>query len=168
MIHLILSIGLGVMLCGPDNLPDQYFSRAVAPTAAAQRVTYRTYTNVRFQYSVSYPAGVLIPQGEADNSDGQIFRSRDRRAEMRVFGRYNVQNETLQSAFNAAQEGKDVTYKVLKRNFYVVSGRQNGKIFYEKTLLKGDTFKTFMIEYDEADSAKYDPMTARIARSFVG
>ncbi|PYS51817.1 MAG: hypothetical protein DMF68_03190 [Acidobacteria bacterium] len=167
MVHLILSITLSLLLCGSNNLPGRYFSQPNA-TPHIQRVTYRTYTNVRFQYSVSYPAGILIPQGESTNSDGQIFRSRDRHAEMRVFGRYNVQDETLQSAFNAAQEGKDVTYKALKGNFYVVSGRQNGKIFYEKTMLKGDTFKTFMIEYDESESAKYDPITARIARSFVG
>ncbi|HKC64651.1 MAG TPA: hypothetical protein VKB86_13505 [Pyrinomonadaceae bacterium] len=167
MTPVIVSIALSLLLCGPNNLPERSFSQPVAATAI-QRVTYRTYANARFQYSVSYPAGILIPQGESTNSDGQIFRSRDGHAEMRVFGRYNVQNETLKSAFNAAQEGKDVTYKVMKGNFYVVSGRQNGKVFYEKTMLKGDTFKTFMIEYDESDSAKYDPITARIARSFVG
>lgn len=171
MIHLILSISLGVLLCGPDNLPDRYFSRPAASTVV-QRDTFRRYTNVRFAYAVSYPADILIPQGESENSDGQIFRSRDRRAEMRVFGRHNVFNETIKSAFDKAVAGEDstgrvVTYKILKGNFYVVSGRQNGKIFYEKTMLKGDVFKTFMIEYDESESAKYDPITKRISSSFV-
>ena len=143
----------------------------MSPLAAQAK--YRTYNNARFGYSISYPVGILIPQGEADNGDGQAFRSRDGKAEMRVFGRYNVQNETLRSAFNAAVageggSGREVTYKLLKGNFYVVSGRQNGKIFYEKTILKGDTFKTFMIEYDESESATYDSITSRIVRSFIG
>jgi hypothetical protein len=139
----------------------------------ASQAKYRTYSNARFGYSISYPAGILIPQGESDNGDGQIFRSSDGKAEMRAFGRYNVQNETLRSAFNAAVageggSGREVTYKLLRGNFYVVSGRQNGKIFYEKTMLKGDTFKTFMIEYDESERATYDSITSRIVRSFIG
>lgn len=150
----------------------QQIGKQLLPLVSSQ-VKYRTYTNARFNYSVSYPASLLVPQGEAENGDGQAFRSRDGKAEMRVFGRYNALNETLRSAFDAAIKGEDssgrvVTYKTIKGNFYVVSGRQNGKIFYEKTYLKSDTFKTFMIEYDESESATYDAITARIARSFTG
>ena len=81
-------------------------------------------------------------------------------------------NETIKSAFDKAiagedSNGREVTYKLLKGDTYVVSGRQNGKIFYEKTMLKGDVFKTFTIEYDESERDKYDPITARISRSFV-
>jgi hypothetical protein len=185
MTPLTLSIALSLLLSGSNGSFEQSLSRPIAQSAI-QRITngsqltllgaqakYRTYANARFGYSISYPAGILIPQGEPDNHDGQVFRSRDGKAEMRVFGRYNVQNETLRSAFNASVageggSGREVTYKLLKGNFYVVSGRQNGKIFYEKTMLKGDTFKTFMIEYDESESATYDSITSRVARSFVG
>jgi hypothetical protein len=185
MTPVTLSIALSLLLSASNGSFEQSFSRPVAQstiqritsrlrlTLAGAQAKYRTYANARFGYSISYPAGILIPQGESDNSDGQVFRSRDGRAEMRVFGRYNVQNETIRSAFNASVageggSGREVTYKVLKGNFYLVSGHQNGKIFYEKTMLKGDTFKTFMIEYDESESATYDPITARVVRSFVG
>src|SRR5574341_695767 len=40
---------------------------------------YRTYHNARFNYSISYPFKVLIPQGEAVNGDGQKFLSQDGR-----------------------------------------------------------------------------------------
>jgi hypothetical protein len=165
-----LSIALSLLLTGASTQQAkiQKLTEALPSASIFTQGGYKTYSNARFGYSVSYPAAILVPQGEADNGDGQIFRSKDGHAEMRVFGRYNVQNETLRSAFNAAQEGKSVTYKLLRGNFYVVSGHEGGKIFYEKTLLKGDTFKTFMIEYDEADASTYDAITARIARSFVG
>ena len=163
-LSLLLLPGAGSISSQPSQIqPAANHWRSNLPAQGG----YKTYYNSRFGYSVSYPANILIPQGEADNGDGQIFRSRDGHAEMRVFGRYNVLNETLRSAFNSAQEGKQVTYKVLRGNFYVVSGRQGGKIFYEKTWLKGDIFRTFMIEYDEADASTYDAITARIARSFV-
>jgi hypothetical protein len=185
MTPLTLSIALSLLLSASNGSFKQSLSQSVSLstiqhstdrlqlTLASAQAKYRTYTNARFGYSVSYPAGILIPQGEPDNHDGQVFRSRDGKAEMRVFGRYNVQNETLRSAFDAAVageggSGREVTYKLLKGNFYVVSGRQNGKIFYEKTMLKGDTFKTFMIEYDESESATYDSITSRVARSFAG
>jgi hypothetical protein len=184
MTPLTLSIALSLMLSGSNGHVEQSFSKPVAQTTIQRtnhpflstlsaQAKYRSYSNARFGYSVSYPAGILIPQGESQNSDGQIFRSPDGKAEMRVFGRYNVQDETLRSAFNQAVKGEDssgrkVTYKLLKGNFYVVSGHQNGKIFYEKTMLKGDAFKTFMIEYDESQSTTYDPITSRVARSFVG
>ena len=183
MTPLTLSIALSLLLSGPSL--KQTFSSPTAQsinqrtTAGAPlslvgaQVTYRTYTNARVHYSISYPVALLVPQGEPDNGDGQVFRSRDGKAEMRAFGRYNALNETLRSALNSAvagenSTGREVSYKLLKGNFYVVSGRQNGKVFYEKTFLKGDTFKTFMIEYDEEERATYDPITARISRSFVG
>lgn len=42
-------------------------------TAGQIRYNYRTYHNSRFDYSISYPADILIPQGEAINGDGQKF-----------------------------------------------------------------------------------------------
>jgi hypothetical protein len=170
MAPVTLAIALSLLLVGGHWQLAKIQPPTDAPSSANvfAQGGYKTYSNARFGYSVSYPANILVPQGESDNSDGQIFRSSDGHAEMRVFGRYNVQNETLKSAFNAAQEGKSVTYKLLRGNFYVVSGHAGGKIFYEKTMLKGDTFKTFMIEYDEADASAYDAITARVARSFVG
>jgi len=131
------------------------------------RVTYRTYTNVRYSYSIAYPLGILIPQGEATNSDGQIFRSKDGRAEMRVFGSQRL-DRSLSDEFSAAQENRNVTYKVMKKDMFVVSGTADGKIFYQKTLLRGDVFKTFMIEYDEGARATYDSIAARVSQSFRG
>ncbi len=55
---------------------------ALAFPAGAPQHIYRTYHNERFDFSISDPADVLIPQGESDNHDGQKFRSRYGRAEM--------------------------------------------------------------------------------------
>ncbi len=49
-----------------------------------QTPVYKTYSNARFDYSISYPAGLLEAQGEADNGDGQTFRAKDGHAEMHV------------------------------------------------------------------------------------
>ena len=178
MTPLTLSIVLSLLLlCGSNTKPQQFCSQTFAPTVihtnvgkhsfVNQRVTYRTYTNARYAYSISYPVGLLIPQGEPDNGDGQRFVSKDGSATLLAFGS-NRLDRSLQDEFQSAQENRTVTYKVLKRDMFVVSGTKDGKIFYQKTLLRGDVFKTFIIEYDEQERATFDTVTSRIARSFVG
>jgi hypothetical protein len=177
MTPLNLSITLSLLLCGsslglknssPQSLAwSNTTQTALKFSLASARVTYQTYTNARYSYSIAYPVGILIPQGESDNGDGQKFLSKDGRAELTVYGS-NRLDRSLQDEFQSAQENGEVTYKLIKRDMFVVSGRANGKIFYRKTLLRGDVFKTFIIEYDEQERATFDSITARIARSFVG
>lgn len=129
--------------------------------------TYRTYSNARFGYSISYPSSLLKPQGEAENGDGQIFLGKG--AEMRVYGSNLLLNETLAAEYKAIlkEKGSAVTYKIRKGTFFVVSGKENGKIFYQKTMVNGDgAFITFMIEYDESRRSKYDAAVTRMVRSF--
>jgi hypothetical protein len=47
------------------------------PAVASNSLTYKPYVNLRFGYSVQYPADLLIAQGESDNSDGQRFVSKN-------------------------------------------------------------------------------------------
>lgn len=143
------------------------------PAAAAQP-TYRTYHNARFDFSISYPADVLIPQGESENHDGQEFRSRDGRAEMLVYGSYNALNQTLRQLYSeetnpsADHPHRIVSYKTSKGNWFVVSGIEEGRVFYRKTMLTKGIFKTFHIEYDESQKDRFDSLTAQMVRSFRG
>jgi len=138
--------------------------------APAQTADYQTYSNARFAYSISYPANLLVPQGEAENGDGQTFRSKDGGAEMRVWGQYNVNNESLRVVFDKAvsEWGNGVSYKVMRPGWFVVTALVDGKIHYRKTMLRRDVFKTFEIEYHESQKATFDSVTARVSKSFVG
>jgi hypothetical protein len=146
------------------------FCLLVGIVSAAQTPTYKTYTNARFAYSISYPANLLKPQGEAANGDGQAFRSGDGRAEMRVWGQNNVNNDSLRAVYGqvVSEWGAGVSYKVIKQDWFVVSALVDGKIHYRKTMLRRDVFKTFEIEYDESQKGTYDAVTARVSKSFVG
>lgn len=148
---------------------------AASSLAVAQpQAGYRTYHNARFHYSISYPVNILFPQGESVNADGQRFLSKDGRTEMLVYGAYNSLDQTLGEVFeeesSRSTEHPDrvTTYKVLRQDWFVVSGIENGRIFYQKTMLRNSTFKTFRIEYDEAQKRTFDPITTVIARSFKG
>ena len=137
---------------------------------------YSTYSNSRFSYSISYPTGLLTPQGEADNGDGQKFLSRDGRAEMIVYGSNNALHQSLHDLYNEQLRGREsdarskktVTYKVLRDSWFVVSGYEDDRVFYQKTILSGDEFKTFRIEYDKSLADVFDKVTQRVAASFKG
>jgi hypothetical protein len=141
---------------------------------AQMRHEYRTYHNGRFDYSISYPANLLIPQGESVNGDGQRFLSRDGRTELLVYGSYNSLDQSLREVFeqesgrSTEHPNRIVTYKVLRDDWFVVSGTENGRVFYQKTMLRDTTFKTFRIEYDQSQKRTFDSITAVIARSFKG
>ena len=152
------------------------FSAAAQASSSASlqhEHVWDTYTNVRFGYSICYPSDVLIPQGESDRGDGQIFVAQDG-AEVRAYGYYNasfqtmkdVMNETVQSL--AGKSGQ-VTYKVLKPHFTVVSGRNGAKTFYAKTLYdqKQEILATFQITYSHQASTEYDAIVERMAKCFA-
>lgn len=142
-----------------------------AQTPAAVHHNWKTYTNVRFQYSVCYPDDLLVPQGEAENSDGQTFLAKDG-AKLVVFGRNNALNQSLKEAFEdtasrlSGSSGK-VTYKLVKPSWFVVSGEKGQTVFYAKMLAADQMFKSFEITYDSKLSTTYSPVVSRLASCFV-
>lgn len=143
------------------------FAVFVFSALAFGQKNYKTYSNVRFGYSISYPSDLLTPQGEADNGDGQVFTGES--AEMRVFGSNMLLNKTLAKEYGAIvrEKGESVSYKTLGKNFFVISGKRKGKIYYQKTFAKSNgAFITFMIEYAKANRAVYDAVVQKIVKSF--
>ena len=143
--------------------------RGEEPASAAH--TWKTYTNVRFQYAICYPADLLVPQGEPDNADGQRFLAKDG-ARLVVYGSNNALEESLeaflaQAEMRLAGPSGRVTYKALKADRFVVSGRNGSDIFYAKTLSGHDQFKSMELVYDRAEATAYAPLVDRLAGCFV-
>ena len=156
----------------PRFLPLLFLFLAPALLAAEP---FQTYSNPRFNYSIEYPSRLLIPRGDAPKGDGQIFASEDLQAQMIIYGTPNVAEQTIKDLFQQeAREvaspkiSKRVTYKRQKDNWFVISGYIGPKIFYQKTFLSNDMFKTFYIEYPEDQRGLYDPILSRLGKSFKG
>lgn len=134
---------------------------------------YETYYNSRYNYSISYPRETLFPQGESDNGDGQTFLSRDGQARLSVYGSENIFEQSLEELFREESRGgqsddltRVVTYKVLKKDWFVISGLSSGKVFYKKTILRNGRFKSFLFEYPETQKNIFNAVTTRLASSF--
>ncbi len=144
------------------------------PCSSAADV-YDTYYNHRYDYSIDYPKDVLFPQGESDNGDGQVFLSKNTDARLLVYASYNALEQPLEEIYREQSRGgtpeesqKVVTYRLLKNNWFVVSGYNMGKVFYQKTILNNNELKTFVFEYNENQKSFYEPIIKRLVKSFKG
>ncbi len=128
-----------------------------------------TYVNQRFGFAIDYPQNLLTPQGEATNGDGQRFVSRDGQAELLAYGAYNALEQSLDALLksDAGRNGRRTTYKTGHADWFVISGYEpDGRIFYQKTMLRGDTLYSFELTYPQLQKDQYNPLTGRIGKSF--
>ena len=134
----------------------------------AHSLVFKHYCNARFAFCIDYPS-ILLLQPPSDNGDGRTFKSKDGKVKMLAYGSNNSLMEKLETRFLAESTSSDtrkVTYKFFKPNFFVISGIENKKAFFEKVLFKNDEYKTFLISYPTALKKTYDPIAAKIALSF--
>jgi hypothetical protein len=130
---------------------------------------YGEYVNDRFGYSFAYPEDLLRPQGESADGTSQQFVSADGQTVVAVGAAPDLTGMTLEDAYAQARRaagGREVTYKASGASWYVVSGYEGNRLFYEKTFLRGDTFKTLSISFPRQYRAKYYAMVEAMSNSF--
>lgn len=185
--HILLPVLLVCIIAGCNSKTDkkgtakedntQMDTVSVRPDPPASEIKYDTYCNSRYGYCIDYPVGVLFPQGEAPSGDGQEFKSKNADVQLLVYRdlRDHITMDepyNIQTAYEEDSRGSDpekpkkvIAYKKLGKNFYIVSGYNNGKIFYQKTVLREEGLVTSYIEYPETDSTVYNKVSERIFSS---
>lgn len=134
----------------------------------AEGVSYETYHNDAFGYSVRYPAQVLNPASEIGDGNGRTFEAPDGSASMLVYATGGATAQNLQQRYQEQNANPDlnVTYKTRGEDWYVISGYRGDHIFYERTALEGDgTLKTIRLFYDRARKRYFDPIVREVAFS---
>jgi len=143
----------------------------LSAAGAAFGETWRTYQNDRYGTTIDYP-DYFKPGDPPDNDDGLSFTSSDS-ARFSVFASYGGLDSDLTGyqAFimkNLAA-GKVVTYRARGNNWFVISGTDGAdRVFYERHLLShsGEMTEGFVMTYPARLKPKYDPIVARLAKSF--
>lgn len=134
-------------------------------------VTFTTYHNARFGYSVDVPQHFV--KGEAPaNNDGRTFTSPHDKGMIAVFGSFNALETTAarlkeEKAGEYVKEGAVLDYRAGKGHWFVLSGSRGGEIFYEKVVFSEDreTILTVLLRYPSSQKARYDPIVTRAART---
>ncbi len=140
----------------------------VVPTAGAGN--WLTYYNDRYGTTIEYP-DIFVAQPPPDANDGRAFKSADG-ADFSVSALYNALDFTVAKyrdfIVKNLDPGSAVTYQASGGNWFVISGTKGADIFYERHLLSHGAQMTedFVISYPASLKVTYDPIVARMAKSF--
>jgi hypothetical protein len=138
--------------------------------SAAGADTWLAYHNDRYGTTIDYP-DLFKAQPPPDANDGRTFKSADG-AQFVVFAEYNALDFNLATyrdfIVKNIDPGEVITYRSSGDNWFVISGTKGTDIFYERHMLSHGAQMTegFVMTYPASLKATYDPIVARIAKSF--
>ena len=144
-------------------------TKAKLDRVCSRTAEYACYTNHKYGYVLAWPRRLLKPLGESDAGDGQIFAAPDGQSELRCWAGFNdVLEQTIPEAFAQAlrEPSRQVTYKHLNKDFFVISGLEGSTIFYRKTILSHGVLATFELVYASGLKDLFDPLIKEISSSF--
>jgi hypothetical protein len=143
----------------------------VVPPLAAAADDWRTYHNDRYGTTIDYPS-VFKPGTPPESDDGLAFTSADG-AEFSVFASYNALGFDLADFqdFIVKDLASDavITYRAHGGDWFVISGTKGSdRVFYERHLLSHgkEMTESFVASYPAGLKQKYDPIVARMSKSF--
>ena len=131
----------------------------------------KQYINERFGFTLIYPGDIFVTKIISDNGDGITLYNRDKSLELKAYGSWygdNIREIYHEELGWAKDAGQKVTYKVLKKNWFVLSGIDNKKqtIFYLKTYFRGGKSVSFRLEYPVRDKVKYNSLVSIVSKNF--
>jgi hypothetical protein len=138
--------------------------------AAAQRA-WKTYRNERFGTTIEYPSDKFNPSTPPANGDGLHFVAADGGA-FTVSAINNVLHQSLAALETAVAKnlarGERITHREHGSNWFAVTGTRGQVTFYERHLLshRREIINDFEITFPARLRSHYDPIVARMARSF--
>ena len=133
---------------------------------------YEQYCNTKFNYCVSYPAHLLNPQPILQGIEGRDFKAQQGEAKISFEAKKAEDvvepSQGFKSVYVGETYSKQVTYEVVKKDWFVVSGyTEDEKIFYTKVVLKNNVVYFIRIEYPKSEKKIWDSHCGKISNSLI-
>jgi hypothetical protein len=143
-------------------------SATAAPSASVSAgvtpaLVYARYGNPRFGFSVDVPT-FFAASPPPTNGDGQEW-TWGGRATMTASG-MNAMGMTTKEGCAGDAKRKGMTAHSLTATDCWVTGRDGGRIFWEKTQLAGDVVYSLRFDYEERLKDAFDPLVAHVNASW--
>jgi hypothetical protein len=152
----------------PDGILTREERKALAEAAAKARLAVRfsERNDSRSKARLGLPQ-TLITREEANALGGTRWQTADRKVTLETFV---SSSETLEQQFARASDtsnpARKVTYKLLRPDFFVVTGETATGKFYRRVVKTEVGVSGFAIGYDKALAPQWDRLTIAIANSF--
>lgn len=123
---------------------------------------WRLYRNDRYGVTLWVPERYFRPERRSPGGDADLFVSHTGSARLLVGALRNSDRHTVASYQREVERrsysGFQITYRKTGRDWFVVSGRGQGKIFYEKVIFSclGRIINSFALVYEARASHVYD------------
>ena len=146
------------------------FATVVPASAVADPFTY---VNERFGTTVTFPGEIFSnAMRPPDNGDGMTWLASDG-ASLAVYGSNNALEHTPRDIVDEAKSrneaGYELTYHHAGPDWVVLSGHENGLVFYHRLEFgSDDIIHGLLVKYPRSLKAIYDPLVGPIARSLDG
>lgn len=136
-----------------------------------KKLEFKTFYNYNRDFKIDYPA-FLTMGAASENADGRDFITNGGEISLYAYSSYNM-DKSISELYNEElrNDNYTLTYKVLKSNWYVISGvdNSNRKEFYEKVFFSskyGNQIRTMILEYPKTKQKDFDIIIPRLLKSF--
>lgn len=165
--------GINALKAGSHGAPDGILTpgerRGLAQAAGAAREAagFRVITDERTGIRIGIPTK-LLPRREATATGGGRWQSEDGRVTLDTSSA--PAGDTLEALFEKATStavpGRKITYKLLRPDFFVVTGETQTGRFYRRLSAGPAGLRGFSMGYDKALAPSVDKLVIAIASSF--
>lgn len=134
---------------------------------------WTTVKSDRHGFAIAFPASVFAQQMPVKSDDGRVFISEDGKAKLLVGAFENSENNTLeeyrQFLLSEQYAGADIDYAPTRRRWFVLSGEQDGQMFYQRVAFTcaGRLINSWAMVYPVAERKLYDRVVEAVARTFT-
>lgn len=148
-------------------------SFTLAAQAGPRLNDWATLKNERHGFAIAYPVEVFEQKSAPNSDDGRVLHSKDGKAKLLVGAFGNDQNNSLeeyrQFLLNEQYAGADVDYAPVRQRWFVLSGTQNGQIFYQRVSFTcgGRLINSWAMLYPAAERKLYDRVVEAVARTYT-
>jgi hypothetical protein len=145
---------------------------ALTAASAASAQAWRTYSNVRYGFSLQYPSDILAEELATEAGDGQLFVAKNGDARLLVGTLSNEANFTPASYQSYVARNSYADYRIdyhrVGGSWFALSGEGSGKTFYEKAMFScgGQRISSFAMIYRSDQRHIFDRIVERIEDTF--
>jgi hypothetical protein len=134
----------------------------------AQQDDWRKYVVAESGANVDVPRAIFSNEaGKPETGYGARFLTSDGRANLTVQSVQNEANETPSAFLAKKRPPRDIVYRKVTPNFFVVSSLRNGLIWYDRCNFAGRFITCVLINYPAAEKKQWDSVVTRISNSLT-
>lgn len=134
--------------------------------AGAQEKGWQRYVIAETGANVDLPTAIFSNNaGKSDTGYGTRFLTADGRANLTVRSVRNDSNDTPATFLAKMRPPRDIVYRRVTPNFFVVSSIRNGLIWYNRCNFSGPSVTCVLINYPATEKKAWDSVVTRISRS---